>query len=835
MNRVQEVVDYGISNDMYVILNSHWDGGWLEEHPFYANQDEVNAKQDSYWTQVANHFVGYDQRLLFAGTNEVRADYGEPTSEYIEVQESYNQTFIDAVRATGGNNQDRVLIVQTYNTNAWHGLNYFSEPNDPVSNRMMVEIHHYDPYDFTLNPANNACSQWDAGSCSWAGASYVEDLFTQVEQRWVNNGIPVIMGEYGAIKRDAGHEPERQEWLEFTTDAAKRHGLLPVYWDNGYAPEFALFDRATGNIIDQATVDVLMAGAGVGNPNNDYTLNISVNGSGGVVSNPSGSVHAGGTSITLSANPDSGWEFAGWSGDLSGATNPISFSISSNMNVTATFVEEGTGGTGTILREYWTGISGTSISSLTGNANYPDNPTGSEQLTSLEGPINWADNYGSRIRGYVHPSVSGTYTLWVAGDDYTELYLSTNDNPANASRVAYVNGWTNSREWDKYNTQDYTVSFVAGQKYYIEVLQKEGSGGDNVAVAWQGPGVSQSVISGNYLSPYEGGSSPTQYSLSSSTSGSGSIDFSPSGGTYNDGTVVTLTANPASGWQFSGWSGDLSGSSNPASITMNANKSVTATFTQITSNQYTLTTSVNGSGDLSLSPSGGVYDEGTVVTVVASPASGWQFDNWSGALSGSTNPATITMNSNNSVTANFSEIPTGGDPCENPTSVSLPFSFDGAGEYCWEITGNIGYINNWSVDFVEINGVDYSNVWSNSMPPKQQGKYYVHYQGSFAWSHFEAVKGNGAKQISNEVLNMEEENGVALYPNPFSDVMKIEIRGEDVVNRIEVLDISGRVIQVNDQILENGVVSFGEFLKSGQYLIRVHLKDRIETHSIIKK
>ncbi|WP_143774098.1 T9SS type A sorting domain-containing protein [Niastella vici] len=164
--------------------------------------------------------------------------------------------------------------------------------------------------------------------------------------------------------------------------------------------------------------------------------------------------------------------------------------------------------TGSILREYWTGISGTAISNLTSNANYPNNPTGSGQLTSLEGPTNWADNYGTRIRGYIHPTATGSYTFWVAGDDNTELYLSTSENPANASRIAYVSGWTNSREWNKYSTQQSTtINLTAGQKYYIEVLQKEGAGGDNVAVAWQGPGITQQVIAGNYLSPFVPGSS----------------------------------------------------------------------------------------------------------------------------------------------------------------------------------------------------------------------------------------------------------------------------------------------------------------------------------------
>jgi uncharacterized repeat protein (TIGR02543 family) len=120
--------------------------------------------------------------------------------------------------------------------------------------------------------------------------------------------------------------------------------------------------------------------------------------------------------------------------------------------------------------------------------------------------------------------------------------------------------------------------------------------------------------------------------------------------------VVTVTAVPAGGWQFDGWSGDLSGTTNPTTITMNSNKSITATFSQIPVEQYTLTVNTVGQGSVTLNPPGGVYNDGTVVTLTAVPSSGWQFDNWSGDLSGSANPTTITMNANKTVTANFSEV-----------------------------------------------------------------------------------------------------------------------------------------------------------------------------------
>jgi hypothetical protein len=193
--------------------------------------------------------------------------------------------------------------------------------------------------------------------------------------------------------------------------------------------------------------------------------------------------------------------------------------------------------TGSILREYWTGISGTAISSLTSHANYPNNPSGRDQITSLEGPANWADNYGTRIRGYIHPPASGNYTFWVAGDDNTELYLSTSDNPANRSRIAYVDGWTDPKQWNKFSTQQSAaINLVTGQKYYIEVLHKEGSGGDNVAVAWQGPGITQQVIAGSYLSPVASTANASAAKVSSKSS--------------MNAAAVSLYPNPANAGRF---------------------------------------------------------------------------------------------------------------------------------------------------------------------------------------------------------------------------------------------------------------------------------------------
>jgi hypothetical protein len=147
---------------------------------------------------------------------------------------------------------------------------------------------------------------------------------------------------------------------------------------------------------------------------------------------------------------------------------------------------------GNVLREWWLGIGGEAVMDLTTNANYPDNPSGSDQPTTFEAPTNWADSYGQCMRAYVTAPTTGAYVFWIASDDNSELWLSTDDKPANRRRIAYVPGWTNSRVWTTSTQQCSTnvvgtINLVAGQRYYIEALMKEGGGGDNLCVRWQLP------------------------------------------------------------------------------------------------------------------------------------------------------------------------------------------------------------------------------------------------------------------------------------------------------------------------------------------------------------
>jgi glucose/arabinose dehydrogenase len=158
-------------------------------------------------------------------------------------------------------------------------------------------------------------------------------------------------------------------------------------------------------------------------------------------------------------------------------------------------------GTGTILRQVWNGASGKTVGDLTGLEAFPANPDETQLLPALEGPRGGKD-YGQRIVGYIHPPLTGQYRFWIASDDQSQLWLSTDDDPANKQLIAGVNDWTPSRVFDKHPSQaSPPVNLRAGQRYYIEVLHKQADQKDNVAVAWQPPGSGRSVIDGQYLSP----------------------------------------------------------------------------------------------------------------------------------------------------------------------------------------------------------------------------------------------------------------------------------------------------------------------------------------------
>lgn len=255
MKRVEEVVNYVLNNDMYAVLNIHWDEGWMQ--PTYEKQAYVNDRLSKMWKQIATHFKDYDYHLLFAGTNEVmkEGDWGTPTEEYYTVQNSFNQTFVNTVRQTGGKNVNRILVFQGFNTNIDHAVNFATVPEDIVKERLMMEVHYYDPYNFALNEKSNI-TQWGkiakdtSKTDNWGDESYADNQFLKMKANFTDKNIPVIIGEYGAISRTDVEDFEiyREYYIDYITRSIINHGHVPFYWDNGYTGNhaFGLFNRETG-------------------------------------------------------------------------------------------------------------------------------------------------------------------------------------------------------------------------------------------------------------------------------------------------------------------------------------------------------------------------------------------------------------------------------------------------------------------------------------------------------------------------------------------------------------------------------------------------------------
>ncbi len=263
MARVTQVVDYARNAGLVAIINIHWDGGWVDPQP--SLQTGVQSKMTNFWTQIANNFKSYDNHVLFAGMNEIgNSKDNKMSASDCAIEASYNQTFVNAVRATGGNNATRPLVVQGYYTNIDSTVQCNATlPTDAAPNALIMEVHYYDPYDFTLNNSSNI---WQWGSIAkdstatetWANESYVDAEFQKLNDTFVSKGVPVIMGEYGAYNKSAypGMSTYTQYWDKYVTHSAVQHGVVPIYWDTG-----GLIDRNTGAQLDPTTISTIIKAA----------------------------------------------------------------------------------------------------------------------------------------------------------------------------------------------------------------------------------------------------------------------------------------------------------------------------------------------------------------------------------------------------------------------------------------------------------------------------------------------------------------------------------------------------------------------------------------------
>jgi endoglucanase len=260
LNRVAEAVDYVHAAGMYAIVNVHHDGAdgsqkveWITLNDASgaitdANNQAVRERFVSVWKQIAARFSGYGEELWFESMNEIHDGYGQPDPRYFTIVNQLNQAFVDVVRASGGNNPQRHLVVPGYNTNIDHTLAGFELPKDPTPGRLILSVHYYDPYLFALEGKKNTWGKASPGNDGWGQEDFVVKQFDKLKARYIDKGLPVIIGEYGACNQQ-GFEDYRRYYMEYVTKAAVDRGIVPIYWDNGGegsgGEKFGLFNRSS--------------------------------------------------------------------------------------------------------------------------------------------------------------------------------------------------------------------------------------------------------------------------------------------------------------------------------------------------------------------------------------------------------------------------------------------------------------------------------------------------------------------------------------------------------------------------------------------------------------
>jgi len=265
MERIAEIINYAADNGMYVILNTHHD----EELFKFTNtlaQDSMKVFR-KIWEQIASAFRNYNEKLIFEALNEPRTKgssfewTGGDAFERFNLNKFY-QVFVETVRASGGNNDKRVLIVNTYAASAVQAaMSDLVIPEDTVPGKIIASVHAYTPYDFALN-TNSPINSWSINNP--ADTSPITDFIDRAYDTFVSRGIPVILGEFGAMNKE--NADVRAQWAEFYINYAMDKGMPCFWWDNGVftggpnVEKFALLDRHTNTFPFPQIIGGLMRG-----------------------------------------------------------------------------------------------------------------------------------------------------------------------------------------------------------------------------------------------------------------------------------------------------------------------------------------------------------------------------------------------------------------------------------------------------------------------------------------------------------------------------------------------------------------------------------------------
>ena len=253
MARVKEVVDWCRACDLYVIVNTHHDVSEKYYYPDSAHLETSKTYLTAVWTQIAETFKDYDDHLILESLNEPRL-VGTSVEWWIDRNNAQckdsiacintlNQLFVDTVRASGGNNAARWLLIPGYAASADGAVNEDHKiPEDPAKH-IIVSVHAYTPYNFALNMKGTAeFSASDAGS-----TGEINNFLDELCSKYIMEGIPVLIGEFGALNKD--NLEARVQYAAYYIAAARGRGITCCWWDNhaftGSGERFGLLNRRT--------------------------------------------------------------------------------------------------------------------------------------------------------------------------------------------------------------------------------------------------------------------------------------------------------------------------------------------------------------------------------------------------------------------------------------------------------------------------------------------------------------------------------------------------------------------------------------------------------------
>lgn len=300
LDRVEELVGYAENAGLKTIINIHHDGyrhihedGRVESHWLdivkaakdAAANNVIKAQIKAMWTQIAKRFKDKGDFLIFEGLNEIHDGKWGSTSNTTDSSTQYailnewQQIFVDAVRATGGNNANRYLGISGYCTNPDLTMKHLKLPTDLTKDRLLVSVHYYDPATFALE---DKFAEWGHTGAvgkkeSWGDENHLKDIFNALKVTYVEKGIPVYIGEMGCVHRsNSRSEAFRKYYLEYVCKAARTYGMAVFYWDNGNAGSgrecSGLMNHATGIFVNNGKDIVNAMAKGYFTDDASYTL-----------------------------------------------------------------------------------------------------------------------------------------------------------------------------------------------------------------------------------------------------------------------------------------------------------------------------------------------------------------------------------------------------------------------------------------------------------------------------------------------------------------------------------------------------------------------------------